>query len=93
MTLGWLWDSRGDTNQGGTLIKEGYWLREDINQGGKLFKGGHYWLEKGFDWGLYSRGYITLESGIDVGPTANKVFLVRFFLNIVISLSMIFFPT
>ena len=27
-------------------------------QGGKLFKGGHYRLEKAFDWGHYSRGYI-----------------------------------
>ena len=27
-------------------------------QGGTLFKGGHYILEKGFDWGHYSREYI-----------------------------------
>jgi hypothetical protein len=27
-------------------------------QGGTLFKGGHYRLEKGFDQGHYSRGYI-----------------------------------
>jgi hypothetical protein len=27
-------------------------------QGGTLIKGGHYRLEKGFDRGNYSRGYI-----------------------------------
>jgi hypothetical protein len=27
-------------------------------RGGTLFKGGHYRLEKGFDRGHYSRGYI-----------------------------------
>ena len=37
----------GETIQGG-----------DTNQGEKLLKGGHYRLEKGFDWGHYSRGYI-----------------------------------
>ena len=30
----------------------------ETNQGGTLFKGGHYRLEKGFDRGYYSRGYI-----------------------------------
>ena len=30
-------------------------------RGGTLFKGGQYRLEKGFDWGHYSRG--TLSKG------------------------------
>ena len=40
------------------FIQGGNYSREDTNQGGKLFKGGHYRLEKGFDRGHYSRGYI-----------------------------------
>ena len=48
MTLGLRGNySRGDTNQGGTLIKGGNYSREDTIK-----------LEKGFDQGHYSMGYI-----------------------------------
>ena len=38
----------------GKLFEGGNYLREDT-----IFKGGHHRLEKGFDRGHYSRGYIT----------------------------------
>ena len=55
ITLWWLIDDSGMTIrfiQGETI--QGV----TIYQWGKLFKGGHYRLEKGFDRGHYSRGYI-----------------------------------